>query len=149
MKAGGNDKSFEEHLDTSELCGWSCLLGLCFGNILSRKGWEFGCMAAYSIFALASLLRLLDFALWCACFETLNSILGLEMPVFFGYGTPVFSYCPLPSDKTGTEPLIFIALKLEGKDVDLKQSKWQHEYLISSCPYVFIKPVIPVINKKW
>lgn len=142
---GEDDKSFKEHLDTSELCGWSCLLGLCFGNILSRKGWEFGCMADYSIFVLASLLRLLDFcSLMCLFWDS-----EFYSGVGDGCGTPVFSYCSLPSDKTGTEPLIFIALKQEGKDVDLKQSKWQLAYLISSCPYVFIKPVIPVINKKW
>lgn len=42
------------------------------------------------------------------------------MPAFFEYGTQAFFHIAQFHQITGTEPLILISLKLEGKDVDLK-----------------------------
>lgn len=66
--------------------------------------------------------------------------------MFLEYRTEVFTYHSLLSGETGIESLILISLKLEGKD-RCKAKKWQHEYLISCCLYVFMKPGIPVTNK--
>lgn len=100
---------FKERLATSGWRGWWCLLWPCFGNTFSGLdaclSIAFLCCLVCEAFGLCPL--------WIACFGTPNSILRLQVPLFFRCRTWAFFLFTLSSsDNTGNEPLIKFSFKL-------------------------------------